>query len=193
FTRPKVMYRLAKVGFTQSYTYFAWRTSAWELRQYFEELTQTEVGEFFRPHLWPNTPDILTEELQTGSRPAFTARLVLAATLGASYGVYGPPFELMENVPLRPGSEEYMNSEKYEIRSWEWDPRRLDSLAELMARINRIRRDHPALQTNRTLRFHDVENGRLLVYSKTAPDGSDPMLMAVNVDHHYTQSGWVHL
>jgi starch synthase (maltosyl-transferring) len=193
FTRPKVMYRLAKVGFSQSYTYFAWRTSAWELRQYFEELTRTQVAEYFRPNLWPNTPDILTEELQSGGRAAFTARLILAATLGASYGIYGQPFELMENVPLRPGSEEYMNSEKYEVRHWDWDPGRLDSLAELTSRINRIRRENPALQTNRTLRFHDVDNGRLLVYSKTAPDGSNPMVMAVNVDHHYAQSGWIHL
>jgi starch synthase (maltosyl-transferring) len=193
FTRPKVMYRLAKVGFTQSYTYFAWRASAWELRQYFEELTQTEVAEFFRPNLWPNTPDILTEELQTGGRAAFTARLILAATLGANYGVYGPPFELMEHLPLASGSEEYLDSEKYEIRHWPWDLKRLDTLVAIITRVNRIRRDNAALQTNRTLRFHDVDNGRLLVYSKTASDGSNPMLMVVNVDHDYTQAGWLHL
>ncbi len=115
------MYRLAKLGFSQSYTYFAWRNSAWEITKYFTELTQSEVREFFRPNLWPNTPDILTEYLQTGGRPAFAVRLVLAATLGASYGIYGPAFELCENRPREAGSEEYLNSEKYEIRHWDRD------------------------------------------------------------------------
>jgi starch synthase (maltosyl-transferring) len=118
FTRPKIMYRLAKLGFTQSYTYFTWRNTKRELTEYFTELTQTEVREVFRPNLWPNTPDILHEYLQTGGRPAFIARLILAATLGANYGMYGPAFELCENVPREPKSEEYLNSEKYEIRQW---------------------------------------------------------------------------
>jgi len=193
FTRPKVMYRLAKAGFTQSYTYFAWRSSAWELRQYLEELTRTDVAEYFRPNLWPNTPDILTEELQTGGRPAFATRLILAATLAASYGIYGPPFELMEHLPVAPRSEEYLDSEKYQVRRWPWDADALDSLAALITRVNRIRRENAALKNDRTLRFHDVDNGRLLVYSKTALDGSDPMLMVVNVDHDYSQAGWLHL
>ena len=126
FTRPKVMYRLAKLGFTQSYTYFAWRNTKSELTEYFTELTQTEVREFFRPNLWPNTPDILTEFLQFGGRPAFMIRVTLAATLGASYGIYGPAFELCENRALRPGSEEYLDSEKYQLRHWNTnDPRSL--------------------------------------------------------------------
>src|SRR6185503_17888666 len=118
FTRPKVMYGLAKLGFSQSYTYFAWRNTKPELTQYFNELVRTPVGEFFRPNLWPNTPDILNEYLQFGGRPAFMVRLILAATLGASYGIYGPAFELLEDRPREPGGEEYLDSEKYEIRNW---------------------------------------------------------------------------
>jgi starch synthase (maltosyl-transferring) len=121
FTRPKVMYRLAKMGFTQSYTYFTWRNTSWDLTEYFKELTQTEVSEFFRPNLWPNTPDILPEFLQHGGRPAFIIRLVLAATLGASYGIYGPAYEVCENRPLRERSEEYLDSEKYQMRVWDLD------------------------------------------------------------------------
>jgi starch synthase (maltosyl-transferring) len=191
FTRPKVMYRLAKLGFTQSYTYFAWRTAAWELRQYFEELTRTDAREFFRPNLWPNTPDILTEQLQTGGRPAFIQRLVLAATLGASYGIYGPAFELMEHEPLRPGSEEYLHSEKYEIRAWNLE--RTDSLAEVIARVNRIRRENPALHTNAGLRFHDTTNEQLLAYSKSREDPRNTIITVVNVDSQFTQSGWIDL
>ncbi len=191
FTRPKVMYRLAKVGFTQSYTYFAWRNTSWELREYFTELTQTEVCEYFRPNLWPNTPDILTEYLQLGGRPAFMARLVLAATLGASYGIYGPAFELGENRPREPGSEEYLDSEKYEIRHWQ--THRADSLREFITRVNGIRRENPALQSDRSLRFHPVDNDRLICYSKTTDDLSNVMLMVVGLDPHHRQSGWVDL
>jgi starch synthase (maltosyl-transferring) len=189
FTKPKVMYRLAKLGFTQSYTYFAWRNEAWELKQYFTELTRTPVREFFRPNLWPNTPDILTEALQTGGRAASALRLVLAATLGASYGVYGPPFELAEVAPLAPGREEYLSSEKYELRHWDLD--RPGSLRDLIGRVNRIRREHPALQLDRTLRFLATDNERLLAYAKTAADGSDPVVTVVNLDPRYRQSGWV--
>jgi starch synthase (maltosyl-transferring) len=191
FTRPNVMYRLAKLGFTQSYTYFAWRNTKWELTQYFTELTQTEVREYFRPNLWPNTPDILTEYLQFGGRPAFMARLILAATLGANYGIYGPAFELCENRPLARGSEEYWNSEKYEIRNWDLD--RADSLRDLISRVNLIRRENPALQTNQELRFHPLDNEQLIAYSKATPDLSNVVLMVVNLDPHYTQSGWVEL
>src|SRR5205814_3134669 len=134
FTRPKVMYQLAKLGFTQSYTYFAWRNTKWELTEYFTQLTQSPVREYFRPSLWPNTPDILTEFLQHGGRPAFMARLALAATLGASYGIYGPAFELMENRAVAPGKEEYLDSEKYEIKRWDLD--RPDSLRDYIARVN---------------------------------------------------------
>lgn len=189
FTRPKVMYRLAKLGFSQSYTYFAWRNTKWELEQYFTELTQTEVYEFFRPSLWPNTPDILTEYLQSGGQPAFMARLVLAATLGASYGIYGPAFELGENLPLRSGSEEYLYSEKYEIKKWNINRR--DSLKGLIARVNQIRRANPALASNARLKFHSIDNHQLIAYSKTSEDLSNIIMVIVNLDPHYTQSGWL--
>jgi starch synthase (maltosyl-transferring) len=189
FTRPKVMYGLAKVGFTQSYTYFAWRTSKHELIEYFTELTSDPVREFFRPNLWPNTPDILTEQLQTGGRPAFVSRLILAATLGASYGIYGPAFELMESRPLAEGREEYLDSEKYQIRDWDLsDPH---SLAELISKVNAIRHGHPALQSDRALRFHDTDNENLIAYSKRAPD--DLVLVVVNLDPRNRQAGWVRL
>jgi starch synthase (maltosyl-transferring) len=203
FTRPRVMYRLAKLGFTQSYNYFPWRNGKHELTEYFTELTRTEVAEYFRANLWPNTPDILTEALQIGGRPAFVQRFVLAATLGASYGIYGPPFELMEHVPREPGSEEYRDSEKYQLRSW--DLEREDSLSELIARVNRARRDNPALQSDRGLAFHHVDNDQLLCYSKTAPppeqapagaakaEAANAVLMVVNLDPHHRQSGWTHL
>lgn len=191
FTRPKIMYRLAKLGFSQSYTYFAWRNTKAELTQYFTELTQTEVADFFRPNLWPNTPDILTEYLQTGGRPAFMTRLVLAATLGANYGIYGPAFESCENIPRERGSEEYLNSEKYEIRTWNFeDPA---SLREFIGRINRIRRANKALQNDRSLRFHDTDNEQLICFSKRTADRSNVILIVVNLDFRYTQSGWVNL
>ena len=189
FTHPKVMYRLAKLGFTQSYTYFAWRQAGWELKQYFQELTQTETVEFFRPSLWPNTPDILTEQLQTGGRAMSALRAVLAATLGASYGIYGPVFELVETTPLIPGKEEYLNSEKYEARHW--DLERPGSLVELLTRLNRIRRSHPALQRDRGLRFLETDNERILAYTKEAEDGSDPVLVVVNLDPQGRQSAWL--
>ena len=191
FTRPKVMYRLAKLGFSQSYTYFAWRNTKWELTQYFTELTQTDVREYYRPSLWTNTPDILTEYLQYGGRPAFMARLVLAATLGANYGIYGPAFELCENKPREPGSEEYLNSEKYEIKHW--DISRADSLRDLIGRINRIRHDSPALQSSWNLRFHRVDNEQIICYSKQTEDLSDVVLVVVNLDPHHTQSGFTEL
>ena len=191
FTRPKVMYRLAKLGFSQSYTYFAWRNTAWEIEQYFTELTQTEVREYFRPNLWPNTPDILTEYLQLGKRPAFMARLVLAATLGASYGIYGPAFELCEDRPREAGSEEYLDSEKYEIKHWDTDAPA--SLKEFIARVNRIRRENPALHGDWSLRFHRVDNEELVCYSKSTDDQANVILVVVNLDPHHTQAGWTDL
>jgi starch synthase (maltosyl-transferring) len=191
FTRPHLMYRLAKLGFSQSYTYFTWRNTKQELTDYFTELTQTEVGEYFRPNLWPNTPDILSEFLQLGGRPAFMIRLILAATFGASYGIYGPAFELCENMPLQAGSEEYLNSEKYQLKHrdlhFEW------SLTELISRINRIRKENPALQRNRNLRFHSTDNPMLICYSKTTDDLSNAIVAIVNLDPFRRQAGWVHL
>ena len=191
FTRPKVMYRLAKLGFSQSYTYFAWRNTQDELTEYFTELTQAPVREFFRPNIWPNTPDILTEYLQFGGRPAFTIRAVLAATLGASYGIYGPAFELGEHRPREPGSEEYLDSEKYQIRRWDLDD--AWSLRPLLTRLNRIRRDNPALQQDWGLRFHPTDNPSLLCFSKATADLENVMLMAVCLDPQHRQAGWVAL
>jgi len=191
FTRPKIMYQLAKLGFSQSYTYFAWRNTKWECTQYFTELTQTEVREYFRPNLWTNTPDILTEYLQSGGRPAFMVRLVLAATLGANYGVYGPAFELCENRPREAGSEEYLNSEKYELKHWDIDSP--DSLRDFIARVNHIRRENPALHSDWSLHFHSVDNDQLICYSKQTDDLSNVILVVVNLDHRWTQSGQVEL
>jgi starch synthase (maltosyl-transferring) len=191
FTRPKVMYQLAKLGFTQSYTYFTWRNTKRELTQYFTELTQTDVREYFQPNLWPNTPDILNEYLQLGGRSAFMTRLILAATLGASYGIYGPAFELCENHPREPGSEEYIDSEKYELRVW--DIAKPDSLKDLITRVNQIRRENPALHRDRSVRFYGVDNEQLICYSKRTDDLSNIILVVVNLDPHYTQSGWVEL
>jgi len=191
FTRPKVMYRLAKVGFSQSYTYFAWRNTKSELTEYFTELTGTEVKEYFRPNLWPNTPDILTEYLQFGGRPAFMARLVLAATLGANYGIYGPAYELCENVAREPGSEEYVDSEKYQIKRW--DIARTDSLKEFIARVNRIRRENSALHSDGSLRFHTVDNDEIICFSKQTDDLQNVIVVVVALDPHHSQSGWVEL
>ncbi|MBN1191038.1 MAG: alpha-1,4-glucan--maltose-1-phosphate maltosyltransferase [Dehalococcoidales bacterium] len=191
FTRPKVMYQLAQLGFSQSYTYFAWRNTKWEITQYFTEITRPEINDFFRPNLWPNTPDILTEYLQSGGRAAFMSRLVLAATLGASYGIYGPAFELCENTPLEPGSEEYLDSEKYELKHWNIN--RSDSLADFIARINRIRRENAALQENNNLLFHQIDNDRLICYTKNTEDFSNIVLVVVNLDPHHTHSGWLNL
>ena len=191
FTRPKIMYRLAKIGFGQSYTYFPWRNAKGEITSYLTELTQTPVREFFRPNQWPNTPDILTEFLQVDGRAAFVIRLLLAATLGANYGIYGPAFELMENRPLRRGSEEYLNSEKYEIRHW--DLERPDSLRDLIARVNKIRNENEALQNDWSLRFHETENDQLICYSKESEDRSNLIVVILNLDTHYKQSGFVTL
>jgi starch synthase (maltosyl-transferring) len=189
FTRPHVMYSLAKAGFTQSYTYFTWRNTRDELREYFEEITKPPVSDFFHPNLWPNTPDILHATLQNGGRPAFMQRVILAATLGANYGIYGPAFELGENVPAKPGSEEYLNSEKYEIRHW--DRAASHSLAPLITQINHIRRDNPALHSDRSLHFHPTDNPNILSYSKSS--GGNTILVAISLDPFQEQAGWIDL
>ncbi|MFG0284777.1 MAG: alpha-1,4-glucan--maltose-1-phosphate maltosyltransferase [Phycisphaerales bacterium JB039] len=187
FTRPHRMYRLAKGGFSQSYTYFAWRPTPADLEQYVRELTQTEVVEFFRPSFWPNTPDILTEQLQSGGRPAAMARLVLAATLSASYGIYGPPFELGEHAARERGSEEYLDSEKYQLRTWNLDDPW--SLRDLIGRVNTIRRTCPALQQNRNTAFHRTTNPAFCAYSKHTDNRGDVVLCVVNTDPHARQAG----
>jgi starch synthase (maltosyl-transferring) len=188
FTRPKVMYRLAKIGFTQSYTYFTWRNTKREFMDYLTELTRTEVSEFFRPNFWPNTPDILPEHLQYGGRPAFITRLVLAGTLSSSYGIYGPAFELCENEGLT-GKEEYLDSEKYEIREWDWNKE--GNLRDLIAVFNGIRKENPALQLTRNLKFYGVDNEYLLFYGKATDNLENIILVVVNLDPFHTQSGWV--
>ena len=190
FTRPKLMYALAKLGFSQSYTYFTWRESAWDLRTYLEELTSPPVVEFFRPNFWPNTPDILPDHLIGAGHGAFALRLVLAATLSSSYGIYGPAFELMDNA-LRPGSGEYLDNEKYELKQWELGRR--DNLRPLIKRVNKIRRENPALHDNRLLHFHAAENPNLLCYSKRTEDRTNVILVTANVDPVYRQGGFVDL
>ena len=191
FTRPKIMYRLAKVGFSWSYTYFPWRNGKYELATYLTEITRPPVSDFFRPNQWPNTPDILTEFLQSGTRPAFLIRFFLAATLGANYGIYGPAFELLEGRPVRQGSEEYLDSEKYQLRHWDLD--RADSLKEIIAMVNTIRRENPALQRDRNLEFHNVDNDQLICYSKRTDEADDIILVIVNLDPNHIQSGFVDL
>ncbi len=191
FTRPKLMRRLAKLGFTQSYNYFPWRNRKDELTEYFTELTRSSVAEYLRPNLWPNTPDILTQYLQHDGRAAFMVRLVLAATLGASYGIYGPAFELCENTPREPDSEEYLNSEKYEIRHW--NPGAPGNLSDLITRVNRIRQENPALQFDDRLKFHPITDENLIAYTKSTGDALDTILTVVNLDPLHTHSGWLEL
>jgi starch synthase (maltosyl-transferring) len=191
FTRPRVMHRLAKLGFSQSYTYFAWRNTKAELTEYFTELTAGEGREYFRPNVWPNTPDILTAYLQNGGRPAFMIRLALAATLAANYGIYGPAYEVCENRPREQGSEEYLDSEKYEIKHRDLD--RPDGLKDFISRVNAARRDNPALHFDWNLRFHSVDNGELICYSKVTREKRGAMLMVVNLDPYHKQSGWLDL
>ena len=188
FTRPKVMRYLAKAGFTQSYTYFTWRNSAEELRDYLTELTQSETQEYMRPNFFANTPDILHEYLQHGGRPAFEVRLVLAATLAASYGIYSG-YELCEHVAVRPGSEEYLDSEKYQIRIRDWN--QPGNLRALIACVNEIRRAHPSLQQNATLAFHATDNAAFLWYSKM--DGADRVFVAANTTPSFMQHGFVEM
>jgi starch synthase (maltosyl-transferring) len=196
FTRPHVMYGLAKRGFTQSYTYFTWRNSKSELQSYLEELTRPPVSEFFQPNFWPNTPDILHKTLQEGGRPAFMYRLILAATLSSSYGIYGPAYELAENAPAGPPngrteSEEYLDSEKYEIR--QRNRNAPDSLVPLITSLNRIRHANRALQSNASLHFHPVDNPQLICYSKATPGFDNTILVVVNLDSFNEQSGWTNL
>ena len=191
FTRPKVMLRLAKLGFSQSYTYFTWRTAKQELVDYFTELSGEPENEYFRPNVWPNTPDILHDALQSGLRAVYAARLVLAATLSANYGIYGPTYELMESTPREPGSEEYLDSEKYQLQHWNLE--QADSLWPLIARVNRIRRENPALHSDRSLSFCSIDNPQLIAYLKHDPASDNTILTVVNLDPHHAQSGWLDL
>jgi starch synthase (maltosyl-transferring) len=188
FTRPKVMKYLAKCGFTQSYTYFTWRNTKHDITSYFTELVQTPVREYLRPNLFANTPDILPEYLQHSGPNGYRIRLVLAATLGATYGLYGPVYENFESRAL-PEREEYLDSEKFQIRHWDWN--RPNVFREFITLVNRIRRENPALHSDHRLRFYPVDNDRLLFYGKTTADLSNIILVVVNLDPHHTQSGWL--
>jgi starch synthase (maltosyl-transferring) len=190
FTRPAVLQHLAKIGFSQSYTYFTWRNRRRELEDYLRELWSPPLSEYLRPNFFANTPDILHEYLQTGGRAAFVVRLVLAATLADSYGIYGPPFELCVGEAV-PGSEEYRASEKYELRHWDLDS--ADGIVDVVARVNRIRRAHGALRLGRPPIFHGVDNDALIAYSRRPRADGATILVVVNLDPHHRQSGWVDL
>jgi starch synthase (maltosyl-transferring) len=191
FTRPKVKYRLGKLGFSQGYTYFTWKNTKAELTDYFGELSRNTIGEFFRPNVWPNTPDILHAYLQLGGRPAFVIRLILAAMLSPSYGIYGPAYELCEQRAREPGSEEYLDSEKFQIRRW--DLSRAAEMEELILRLNRLRRAHPALQHFHDLQFHETGNSFVICFSKASPLDGSRITVAVNLDPQRAHSGWIDL
>ncbi len=190
FTRPKLMNRLAKLGFDQSYTYFTWRNTKYELTEYLNELTAPKMAECFRPNFWPNTPDILPQYLQYGGRAAFIARFVLAATLSSNYGIYGPAFELCVSEAVE-GKEEYLNSEKYEIKDWK--RKQPGDIRGVIERVNRIRRENPALQSFRNLRFYNVENDMLLCYGKISDDLSNVIITLVSLDPYHKHGGMLHL
>ena len=189
FTRPKMMKALAKAGFNQSYTYFTWRNSKQELIEYFTELTQTEMSEYFRPNLWTNTPDILPFVLQEGGRPAFMIRVALAATLSTLYGIYSG-YELCENEPL-PGREEYLDSEKYQFKERDWNAP--GNIKDWIARLNKIRKENRALQFYTNLRFHDADNDAILFYSKMTAARDNIILVVVNLDPHRKQNSFVYV
>jgi starch synthase (maltosyl-transferring) len=189
FTRPKMMKALAKAGFNQSYTYFTWRNSKHELIEYFTELTQTEMSEYFRPNLWTNTPDILPFVLQEGGRPAFMIRVTLAATLSTLYGIYSG-YELCENEPL-PGREEYLDSEKYQFKERDWNAP--GNIKDWIARLNKIRKENRALQFYTNLRFHDADNDAILFYSKMTAARDNIILVVVNLDPHRKQNSFVYV
>jgi len=194
------MYSLAKAGFTQSYTYFTWRNTKADLIEYFEEICNPPVSDFFRPNVWPNTPDILHAQFQIADlaqrRAIFRQRVILATTLSANYGIYGPAYELLEGRPAKPSpgktsSEEYLDSEKYQLRTWDrTDP---NSIAPLIADLNHVRRNNPALQRNENLHFHTAPNDNLLVYSKSTADHTNTILTIVNLDPLNTQSAMISL
>jgi starch synthase (maltosyl-transferring) len=193
FTRPRVMQRLAKVGFTQSYTYFTWRNAKGELEEYLRELSQTEMVDFYRPNFWVNTPDILHAFLQYGGPPAFRLRMVLAALSAPSWGMYSG-YELHENTPVREGSEEYLNSEKYQLRPRNWAQR--DSLAPMVSLVNDIRRRHRrSVALLRTLQLHQIDSDNLLCFSRTTDERDDTLLVIVNLDPYAPHEGttWLDL
>jgi starch synthase (maltosyl-transferring) len=190
FTRPRIMARLAKIGFHHSYTYFTWKNTKWDFEQYLNELVHGPMREYFRPNFWPNTPDILGWNLQHAEEPMFVIRYILAATMSANYGIYGPAYELMASDPV-PGKEEYSYSEKYEIKAWDFETQ--TPLRQLIARVNRIRKDMPALQDTFNLTFNETDSDQLISYTKMDPEGRDIILVVVNLNPNQTVHGWVRL
>lgn len=190
FTRPKIMASLAKSGFTQSYTYFTWRVSKHELIEYMNELVFGPSRNYFRPNFWPNTPDILPYHLQHQGENIFIIRLVLAATLSSNYGIYGPPYEFSENNPI-PGKEEYLDSEKFEIKQYDW--KRVNRMTDIISLVNKARKQHPALQSTWNIHFCTIEDSSLLAYLKYTDDLKDLILVVVNLDQHHTHQGYVQL
>ena len=190
FTRPAMMSKLAEIGFSQSYTYFTWRTEKWELQEYLTELAHGPLADIMRPNFWPNTPDILSGPLRHGNRAAFLLRYLLAATLTPNHGVYSG-YELRENEPASDANEEYLHSEKYEVKDRDWD--RPDSLAPFLRKVNEVKRAHPALQQLRDIRFHHVDNDQILAFTKGHVDDGDLVLVVVTLDPVHTQEATVHL
>src|SRR5438094_5122068 len=189
FTRPKMMKELAKAGFSQSYTYFTWRKTKQELTEYLTELTQTEMRQYFRGNLWPNTPDILPPYLQDGGRPAFIIRAVLAATLSSLWGIYSG-YELCENEALS-GREEYLDSEKYQFKERDWNAP--GNIKDWITRINKIRRENRALQMYTNLRFYRADNDAILCYRKMTLARDNIILVVVNLDPFRKQNSFVHV
>jgi starch synthase (maltosyl-transferring) len=190
FTRPKVKYRLGKIGFTHGYTYFTWRNSKEEIIKYMAELSVPELRHTFWPNFWPNTPDILHEYLQVGGRPAFIIRYILAATLSSNIGIYGPAYELCDNEPF-PGKEENNNNEKYELKSWDLNSPL--SISAIIRRMNQLRNDNPALQRTNNLEFVEIDNPNMIAYYKKSPDMLNIVLIVVNLDFSHSQEGWLHM
>ena len=190
FTRPRIMERLAKIGFNQSYTYFTWRNNPWEMREYMLELTKTPMRDYFRPNFWPNTPDILPPVLVYGGEPAAIMRFILAATLSSNYGMYGPVYEYDVNTPV-PNKEEYLDSEKYEIKHWDWN--RETRVKEIITRVNQIRKANPAFQDTYNIEFAHVENENILVYGKRDEATGNTVVVAVNMDPYNVQTAWIRL
>jgi starch synthase (maltosyl-transferring) len=188
FTRPRVMERLAKIGFNQSYTYFTWRNSKWEIEQYLHELTKTDQQYYFRPNFWPNTPDILPHHLVEGGENAHITRFILAATLSSNYGLYGPVYEFGVNAP-HPGKEEYTDNEKYELKHWDWS--RYSRTAEIITRVNRIRKENAALQTTWNIDFTETNNDQIICYTKTDEPSQNALIIAVNLDVFNTQGAYI--
>lgn len=184
FTRPRIMEELGKIGFNQSYTYFTWRETQEEIISYLNELTKTERSNYYRPNFWPNTPDILPPHLVSGGEPAFISRVILAATLSSNYGIYGPVYEFGINKPM-PGKEEYIDSEKYEIKQWDWN--RTTRIKEVIKKVNQFRKENPALQETNNIHFGSSENNQIICYGKATDDYSNQMIMVVNLDPHNLQ------